>query len=169
MEGGKKEDPLVDASGVMPDGRKFQDANHFKQLLLEDRDKFLRAFIEHLSTYSLHRLRIALDGNPIVDFVVRDDKILRPYFANARLVDGRQVTRNHPPVRGSDAVDHDTMHPGIWETWGQPARWCDYTGTDPGSGGILLMAGPDNFRESWWHDRDDGAFVANPFGRESMR
>ena len=49
VEGGIGEDPLVDASGVMPDGPEFQDANHFKQLLLEDRGKFLRAFIEHLS------------------------------------------------------------------------------------------------------------------------
>lgn len=232
------------------------------------------------------RLLIQLNGSRIVDFVYRDDKILRPYFANARLVDGRQVTRNHPPINGIDALDHDTMHPGIWlgfgdisghdfwrnkgvmqherfvtepqvkdgrlvfstecqlktadgkplctlqndfqleerpegwllvwratfkadrgpivfgdqeemgfaarlatpfteinggmirsstgktsakETWGQPAQWCDYSGAGSESGGILLMAGPKNFRNSWWHNRDYGVFVANPFGRESMR
>ncbi|MCU0709989.1 MAG: PmoA family protein [Pirellula sp.] len=237
------------------------------------------------------RLRFSLGGQPIVDFVFQDEKILRPYFANARLVNGVQVTRNHPPIAGEDAVDHDTMHPGIWlgfgdisgqdfwrnkaamvhvrfvtppthkdgrmqfatecllkssegdplgrltneitltarprgwmlswtatiladqraivfgdqeemgfgarvstrftekngglirsssgkqsanETWGQPAMWCDYSGpsfSGPGSsaGGIMLMADERNFRESWWHNRDYGVFVANPFGRESMK
>jgi putative membrane-bound dehydrogenase-like protein len=232
------------------------------------------------------RLRISLDGKGIVEFVFRDDKILRPYFANARLADGRQVTRNHPPVKGEDALDHDTMHPGIWlgfgdisghdfwrnkaamehvrfvsepqiadgrltfsnecrlktgsgqvlgsltnaftlmrrpsgwllvwdatfhadqgplvfgdqeemgfgarvatpfteknggvirsssgkqtakETWGQPAKWCDYSGTGPKSGGIQLMSREKNFRESWWHNRDYGILVANPFGREAMK
>ncbi|MFM8250386.1 MAG: DUF6807 family protein, partial [Planctomycetota bacterium] len=232
------------------------------------------------------RLRILLRAEPIVDFVFHDEKIRRPYFANARLTDERQVTRNHPPVKDVDAVDHDTMHPGIWlgfgdisgqdfwrnkaamehvrfvtaptiadgrlrfttecrlqtsqgeplclltndftltarpngwllvwkaefradqreivfgdqeemgfgarvatpfteknggtirsstgkrtakETWGQPAKWCDYSGPGPQSGGILLMASDKNFRESWWHNRDYGVFVANPFGREAMK
>ncbi|MGY8644174.1 MAG: DUF1592 domain-containing protein [Verrucomicrobiales bacterium] len=53
---GKGEDPVVDASGVMPGGRVFEDANEFKQLLLEDRDKVARAFIEHLCTYALRRV-----------------------------------------------------------------------------------------------------------------
>jgi len=232
------------------------------------------------------RLRISLSGKPIVDFVFRDEKILRPYFANPRLTSGVQVTRNHPPVKDVDAVDHDTMHPGIWlgigdisgqdfwrnkaamehvrfvtapttadgrlrfatecrlktskgeplclllnhftltarpngwllvwsaefradqreivfgdqeemgfgarvatpfteknggmirssmgkqsakETWGQPAKWCDYSGPGPKSGGIMLMASEKNFRESWWHNREYGVFVANPFGREAMK
>ena len=232
------------------------------------------------------RLAISLDGRPIVDFIFRDEKILRPFFANARLIDGRQVTRTHPPVPGVDSLDHDTMHPGIWlgfgdisqqdywrnkasiehvrfvsppkaeqdrvrfatecrlrtaggeplggvtheftvaarptgwllvwraafraeqrplvfgdqeemgfgarvatpfieknggvvrssagkttakNTWGQAARWCDYSGSGPQSGGIMLMASPGNFRESWWHNRDYGVFVANPFGRSAMK
>jgi putative heme-binding domain-containing protein len=232
------------------------------------------------------RLRISLDDKPIADFVFHDEKILRPYFSNARLAGGVQVTRNHPPIQGEDAVDHDTMHPGIWlgfgdisgqdfwrnkaamehvrfvapptlqegqlqfatecrlksnkgeslclltnefmlmarpsgwmlswtatfradqrtivfgdqeemgfgarvatlfteknggtirsssgkqtakETWGQPAKWCDYSGSGPQAGGIMLMAGEQNFRDSWWHNRDYGVFVANPFGREAMK
>ena len=53
---GVGEDPLVDASGVMPDGRPFTDSVHFKRLLLEDQDKVARAFIEHLCTYALRRV-----------------------------------------------------------------------------------------------------------------
>jgi hypothetical protein len=62
---GRGEDPLVDASGVMPDGRAFQNASEFKQLLLEDRDAFLRAFIEHLSTYALRRVLTIDDADDI--------------------------------------------------------------------------------------------------------
>ena len=40
----------------MPDGRAFKDATEFKRLLLEDRDKVARAFIEHLCTYGLRRV-----------------------------------------------------------------------------------------------------------------
>jgi hypothetical protein len=65
VDGGKGKDPLVDASGVMPDGRTFNDADHFKRLLLEDRDKFLRAFIEHLSTYALRRVLTVDDVDDI--------------------------------------------------------------------------------------------------------
>jgi hypothetical protein len=53
---GVGEDPMVDASGVMPDGRPFTDSTDFKRLLLEDRDKVTRAFIEHLCTYALRRV-----------------------------------------------------------------------------------------------------------------
>jgi mono/diheme cytochrome c family protein len=53
---GVGEDPLVNPAGVMPDGRAFKDANDFKRLLLEDRDKVAKAFIEHLCTYGLRRV-----------------------------------------------------------------------------------------------------------------
>lgn len=53
---GKGQNPLVDASGVMLDGRAFKDVNEFKRLLLEDRDAIARAWIEHLCTYALRRV-----------------------------------------------------------------------------------------------------------------
>lgn len=233
------------------------------------------------------RLLISIDGSQVAEFVFNDEKVWRPYFANLRLPSGLQVTRNHPPIEGVDAVDHDTMHPGVWlglgdisgndfwrnkarmrhlrftsepaaegdkltfatecqmltyadkplcrlsnrftlavrpagwlliwdatfhadaeeisfgdqeemgfgariatplteknggrilnsgglqtakRTWGQPAAWCDYSGTiGDQSAGITLMAGPSNFRPSWWHNRDYGLFVANPFGRAAMK
>jgi mono/diheme cytochrome c family protein len=70
VDGGKGDDPLVDASGVLPDGRDFQDANQFKQLLIEDRDKFMRAFIEHLCTYALRRVLTLDDADDIERIVV---------------------------------------------------------------------------------------------------
>jgi putative membrane-bound dehydrogenase-like protein len=240
----------------------------------------------HAETKS-DRVAITHGNAPVADFVFSDPKIFRPYFASVFSPDGIQVTRNHPPIAGKDATDHDTMHPGIWlgfgdingsdfwrnrariehlefvqtpvtkpdrvqfstrsrlwttngsplclltnqililhqpthrlilwdatfhadtvdvvfgdqeemgfgarvaslitekqggqltssdgrrgakSTWGQAFEWCDYAGI---SGqhrvGITLMASPQNFRGSWWHNRDYGVFVANPFGREAMR
>ncbi len=66
---GKGEDPLVDASGVMPDGRQFSDAIAFKQLLLEERDEFLRAFVEHLSSYALRRVLTVDDEDEVQEIV----------------------------------------------------------------------------------------------------
>ena len=62
---GRGADPVIDPSGVMPDGRPFKDSVHFKRLLLEDRDKFLHAFIEHLSTYALRRVLTVDDREQI--------------------------------------------------------------------------------------------------------
>lgn len=55
VEKGVGEDPLIDSSGIMPDGRTFQNPLEFKSFLLQDREKIARAFIEHLCTYALRR------------------------------------------------------------------------------------------------------------------
>jgi putative membrane-bound dehydrogenase-like protein len=59
------------------------------------------------------RLIIARSGQPVAHYVFRDDRILRPYFARVHAPGGIQLTRSHPPVKGVDATDHDTMHPGL--------------------------------------------------------
>lgn len=75
------EDPPIDSSGVMPDGRSFQDSVQFKQLLIEDRDLIARAFIEHLCTYALRRVLTVDDQDDLktiakqvgeADYRVRD-------------------------------------------------------------------------------------------------
>ena len=48
--------------------------------------------------------------------------------------------------------------------------WCDYAGSQGDlRPGITLLAADTNFRGSWWHNRDYGVFVANPFGRQAMK
>jgi hypothetical protein len=64
------------------------------------------------------RVLITDGGRSVATYVFRDDKILRPYFANVHAPGEIQVTRNHPPVPGVDAMDHDTMHPGVWLAFG---------------------------------------------------
>ena len=70
---GVGEDPLVDASGVMPDGRPFTGSDQFKQLLLEDRDRIAQAFIEHLCTYALRRV-LTVDDRDGVQAIVDEAK-----------------------------------------------------------------------------------------------
>jgi hypothetical protein len=51
------------------------------------------------------------------------------------------------------------------QVWGKQANWCDYSGK---SGGVMLIPDPGNFRRSWFHARDYGLLVANPFGRQAF-
>ncbi|MFO0065109.1 MAG: DUF6807 family protein, partial [Pirellulaceae bacterium] len=55
-------------------------------------------------------------------------------------------------------------------TWGKAASWVDYAGTMEGKKvGVTVAAYRLNFRPCWWHNRDYGVFVANPFGRSAMK
>lgn len=52
---------------------------------------------------------------------------------------------------------------------GTSAAWCDYSGVVGGRRvGLCLMPDPENFRPSWYHARDYGLLVANPFGRNAL-
>ncbi len=62
---GKGEDPPVDASGTLPDGRHFAGPEEFKQLLLADEDRFARAFVEQLATFALRRVMTVDDDAPL--------------------------------------------------------------------------------------------------------
>ncbi|MEQ2007624.1 MAG: DUF6807 family protein [Limisphaerales bacterium] len=232
------------------------------------------------------RLVITHGAKPVAHFVFKDAAILRPYFAHVHAPDGSQVTRTYPPVAGKDAVDHATMHPGVWlafgdmsgndfwrnkavmrherfsaapvvqaaqltfatetslvatnnaklatlgssfvvsrvgegflltweasftaavdgfafgdqeemgfgvrvateltekkggvitsssgvttakATWGKTASWCDYSGVlGERRVGIAVLADAKNFRPSWFHNRDYGLMVANPFGEKAF-
>ena len=52
---GSGDDPSVDASGVLPDGRQFANAKELKLLLMADLDAFNSTFIEKLATYGMRR------------------------------------------------------------------------------------------------------------------
>lgn len=229
-------------------------------------------------------LQIQIDGKPFATYVWQDRNVLRPFFAHVQAPDGKQVTRNFPPVEGKDATDHGTMHPGLWlafgdiggadfwrnkgsvkhaefvekpkatkdgggfavknryvsgekticeevcrigirvrpsgyridwtseftgpedfafgdqeemglglrvatlltvkgggqitnsdglknekQVWGKPADWCDYSSNMGGqTTGVTLMPDPKNFRRCWFHARDYGVLVANPFGQNAF-
>lgn len=55
------------------------------------------------------------------------------------------------------------------QVWGKSARWCAYERqTDGRRPGVLLLPHPENFRPSWFHARDYGLLVANPFGQNAF-
>lgn len=64
------------------------------------------------------RLIMTYDEKPLGEYVWGDPKVFRPYFSNMHGPGGAKITRNHPPIPGKDATDHDTMHPGIWLGFG---------------------------------------------------
>ena len=64
---GAGDNPKVNASGELADGRRFEDAEGLKKLLVADMDKFNAAFVEKLATFALRRAmsvddRAALQG-----------------------------------------------------------------------------------------------------------
>jgi len=70
------------------------------------------------------RVAVSIGGQRVAVYCYRDAEIPRPYFAHVRAPSGVQVTRNHPPVAGTDIDDHAALHPGIWMSFG------DISGSD---------------------------------------
>lgn len=55
------------------------------------------------------------------------------------------------------------------EVWGTAPAWCDYRGeVEDQAAGVTILCHPENFRPSWFHVRDYGLMVANPFGRATF-
>jgi hypothetical protein len=65
VPGGKGDDPLIDASGVLPNGLAFKGQDDFKQLLAKDLDRFAEAFVEQLATFALRRVMTIDDAEQI--------------------------------------------------------------------------------------------------------
>jgi hypothetical protein len=63
--------PQVDAADVLPDGRRFQDIDEFKQLLLADKDQLARALAEKLLTYATGAVPTTADKSEIETIVGR--------------------------------------------------------------------------------------------------
>jgi hypothetical protein len=61
---------------------------------------------------------ILVADKPVATYRYVDQQIPRPYLTHVRTPGGIQVTRNHPPIEGADATDHDKLHPGIWMAFG---------------------------------------------------
>ena len=64
---------IRDRSGTLTDGRTFNGSVEFKELLLHDRDRFARAFIEHLCTYALRRV-LTVDDKDDVSVILSEAK-----------------------------------------------------------------------------------------------
>ena len=80
---GDKNDPPIDASGVMPGGKAFQTLPEFKLALREEKDKFLKGFTEKLLAYALGR-PIGVTDRTTVDEILfaaaKDDYHLQAFL-----------------------------------------------------------------------------------------
>jgi len=80
LPSGKGEDPPVDASGTLPDGRSFTGPAEFKQLLAADGDRLAEALAKSLATFGLRRSLTIDDAAAIREVVTvakADDYRLR--------------------------------------------------------------------------------------------
>jgi hypothetical protein len=112
------------------------------------------------------RISVTRDGRPVGAYVVRDPKIMRPYWTGLCAPDGTQVTRRHPPVAGEDAVDHDTMHPGLWIAFGD-LNGVDFWRNKGRIEHVRFVAEPEADAERAWFAVED-RYLA-PTGEEVCR
>ncbi len=71
--------------------------------------------------------------------------------------------KNGGAVKNSDGLI------GAKNAWGKTAEWCDYAGVLSNRlVGITVIPSRKNFRPSWFHSRDYGLTVANPFGQKAF-
>jgi hypothetical protein len=70
---GKGASPLVDASGVLPDGRTVSGPDEFKRLLAADPERFAKAVVEKLATFALRRA-MTIDDQAAIDAIVASAK-----------------------------------------------------------------------------------------------
>ncbi|MDZ4857671.1 MAG: DUF6807 family protein [Candidatus Hydrogenedentes bacterium] len=101
--------------------------------------------------------------------------VFRPAAAGFRFGDQEEMglgVRVNTPITvkfGSGALLNSEGGRNEYGTWGQRAKWCSAFGSVNGSiAGLTVMPGPGNFRQSWFHSRDYGLIVANPFGKKAM-
>ena len=62
---GQGGNPPVNANGILANGQPFQGPDEFKQLLVQDLDRFAEAFVEQLATYALRRVMTIDDAAQI--------------------------------------------------------------------------------------------------------
>ena len=83
---------------------------------------------------------------------------------------GVRVATQLTEDRGGGTIRNGDGKVGAKSTWGQAAKWCDYSAVkNKRRLGVAIFAAPSNSRVTWWHNRGYGLMVANAFGRKAMR
>lgn len=131
----------------------------------------LRSGDKTLATLTNRITLSARGGNWLLlwDATFRADKAAFTFGDQEEMGFGARVATGFTETKGGQILNSHGQKTAK-ATWGKAALWCDYSGkVDDKPVGITLMPAPTNFRESWWHNRDYGVFVANPFGRAAMQ
>lgn len=70
--------------------------------------------------------------------------------------------------KGGEPMDADGRQLAA-AVWGKSSAWCDYSKPEGERRiGVTVYPFAENFRPCWWHARDTGLMVANPFGRNAL-
>lgn len=73
VTGGQGANPSVNASGKLANGGTFQGPDEFKQLLVQDMDRFAEAFVVQLATYGLRRV-MTIDDTVQIKAIAQSSK-----------------------------------------------------------------------------------------------
>ncbi len=69
---GAGEDPAVDATGKLANGKVFDGPFQFKEVIADEEEKFAEGFLEHLATYALRRV-ITIDDKEALKSIVHSE------------------------------------------------------------------------------------------------
>ncbi len=97
----------VDASGTLFRKHRFGNVVEFKQAILEEKDRFTRAFAEHLLSFALGR-EITPADSPALDDMV--EQTISADYSIRTLIEG--VTQSAPFVSRSSAISRKTSSSG---------------------------------------------------------
>ena len=116
--------------------------------------------------------RIRVDSLPIGHLITWESRFSGSddfYFGDQEEMGlGIRVASPIAVKNGGELASSDGLK-GEKQVWGKQADWCLYGGSIDGqSVGLLIMPDPGNFRRSWFHARDYGLLVANPFGANAF-
>ena len=108
---GTDKDPPINASGVMPDGKEFQDLAGFKRVLIEEKEKFRKGFTEKLLAYALGR-SLQLSDEALVESMeaqlaandyrfgsLFETIVTSPQFLNRRVLEAHETAPPGQPSR----------------------------------------------------------------------
>lgn len=82
---------------------------------------------------------------------------------------GVRIATRYTVQHGTGTIRNSEGGVNEKETWGRAADWCAYYTVNDGTRtGIAIMPSTMNVRRSWFHTRNYGLMVANPFGKKAM-
>lgn len=134
----------------------YEREDHGKPPICEERCRYTIQLVEHRVLITATSVFSSAHG----DFYFGDQEEMG---FGARLATPLTVRHGQGTLRNADG--------GVDEagTWGRAADWCaGYARQGDRLVGLSVLSGPDNLRPAWFHSRDYGLIVANPFGRKAM-
>lgn len=152
----------VDEVKVLPTDQNDRAAFEARQSYLQGEDLICTescryAFVESDSGYFL--VSTSTFTNPEKEFVFGDQEEMG---LGIRMATPFAVTKGGTILNSEGDKNEDGA-------WGKQADWCAYWGeTDGKTVGAVIIPGPRNFRKSWFHARDYGLLLANPFGHKAF-